>query len=135
MPIPNLSHPVPIIIRQLDKATTLYDDDYREPIQQSRRLAAVTIPGQVSWGNDKRLVETRGGVELTSTGYVVFRYVDLNGMGITLQLDDRITSMGGVTCDLYIVSFRPMGHYPDVGGPTLLKALFDDRQPMRQGLG
>ena len=72
---------------------------------------------------------------MTSTGYVVFRYIDLNAREITLQLDDRFVSLGGVDCDLYIVSFRPMGHYPDQGGPTLLKALFDDRQPMRQGLG
>lgn len=133
MPIPNLIHPVMITIQQLDKATTIYDDDYREPIQQSRRKALVTCPGQVSWGTDGRLVMTASGVETTSTGYVAFRYVDLNARNITLQHDDRFTKLGSVETNLYIVSFQPMAHYPDTNGPTVLKALFSDRSPMKQG--
>ena len=135
MSTPNLIHPVPIIIQQIDKDTTLYDEDYREPIQQSRRKARVTVPGQVAWGADTRLVTNRAGVESSSTGYIIFRYIDLDAQSIVLQLDDRIISLGGVEADLYVISFRPMGHHVDRQKPTLLKALFADRHPMRQGQG
>lgn len=137
MPIPNLLHPVPVIIEQINKARqednsgdgTWFDDDFREPVQQAARSSVVTVQGQPRWGNSQKLGASRMGPESEATGYVVFRYVDLADAGITLQQNDRFTKIGTLDTDVYIISMRPEGHYADVGGPTLVKAFFKDRQP------
>ena len=133
---PRLLHPVPIVIQQMDQSTTMYDDDYREPIQQSQRFANVTLPGQVKWtvGLDELKME-RGGVRLEAEGYVLFRYKDLKAKNITLKKDDRLITIGGVEVDVYITKIQPMGHYPSAAGPTLVRAWFNDRQPNKQGKG
>ena len=133
MPQPNLLHPVPIIIQQLNKASTIQDDDFREPVQQALHNANKTAPGQVKWISEKDLEVSEAGTMEGADGYVLFRYVDLAARGITLQQNDRIIKMGTLDTDVYIVKLRPEGHYPDIGGPTLVKAFFKDRQPTKQG--
>lgn len=135
MPIPNLIHPVPIRIQQIDSGETVYDDDLREPVQQSTRSAIVVVDGQVRWGLDKSYRSERRGAQEDSDGYVLFRYVDLEAKGITLNREDRFLKLGTLDVDVYITSLRPEGHYDDVGGPTLVKAFFADRQPSRQTRG
>jgi len=132
---PNLIHPVPIKIQQLDVAETYYDDDYREPVQQAAHKNYAIVPGQIKWGSDDRLSATRGGAEEGADGYVLFRYVDLAKAGITLKLNDRMIQLGKLDTDVYIIRLQPMGHYSDMGGATLVKAYFADRQPARQRLG
>lgn len=142
MPTPNLIHPVPVLIEQIDKRDqeasggdgTWFDDDFREPIQHSANAAAVTCPGQVKWGMDSELRATLSGALAESDGYVLFRYIDLDTRAIALQQNDRFTKLGTLDVDVYIVGFRPEGHYEDAGGPTLVKAFFKDRQPSRQGV-
>jgi len=135
MVLPNLLHPVPIEIEQINRSGTIQDDDYREPIQQVSRNARVTIPGQVKWNSDERLNPTKAGAEDESQGYVLFRYTDLNRLGVTLQQGNRIVKMGTVDVDVYIIQLRPEAHYPDLGGPGTVKAFFRDRFPSRQNRG
>jgi hypothetical protein len=129
---PNLINPVPIEIEQLDISTTIYDDDFREPIAQASRTTKVTIKGQVKWETKDGLRVMRGGVEEIAAGYVLFRLIDLAANNITLRQNDRFTKLGTEITDIYIIALRPEGHYADIGGPTLVKAFFADRQPTRQ---
>ena len=70
-----------------------------------------------------------------SDGYVLFRRIDLDTAGITLQRQDRFSKLGHVETDVYIVRLEHTAHYPDQGGPTLVKAYFEDRGPSRQTRG
>lgn len=141
MVMPNLIHPVPIVIEQIDQERqednagdgTWFDDDFREPVQQAARAASIQCPGQPKWGSSSRLGASLAGAESEATGYVLFRYVDLEAKSITLRKNDRFTLIGKQATDVYIVSLRPEGHYTDQGGATLLKAFFKDRQPSKQG--
>lgn len=136
MPTPRLLHPVPVIIQQLDKANTLMDDDFREPIQHSARQANVTLQGQHRERRHGEMeIKTRDGLTISVDGYVLFRYVDLAAAGITLAENDRFVKIGNKTKDVYIVAFQDEGHYPSAGGATLVKAYYKDRQPIKQGLG
>lgn len=135
MVLPNLIHPVPVIVQQKDDSSTFVDDDFREPVQQSARLVDVTVPGQIKWFNEDELQVNHGGVEVEADGYVLFRRVDLAALGVTLNLNDRFIKLANVETDLYIVGFRPEGHWPDQGGSTLLKAFFRDRTPSRNNKG
>lgn len=142
MPIPNLLHPVPVSIQQIDKTDqdvsggdgTWFDHDFREPVQQVADAVAgvVQVPGQVKWGMDEKLMATLSGALAEADGYVLFRYVDLEANSITLKQNDRFTKLGKIDVDVYIIGLRPEGHYTDVGGATLVKAFFKDRQPSRQ---
>ena len=135
MVLPNLLHPVPIEIEQISRSASIQDDDYREPVQQAVRGPRVTAPGQVKWFSDDRSYPTKAGSESESQGYVLFRYVDLTRLGITLQQADRIVSMGGLAVDVYVTELRPEAHWPDLGGPGTVKAFFKDRHPSKQTRG
>jgi hypothetical protein len=131
MPIPNLIHPLSIQIQKQDTDETDYDDDFREPVQQTKRASTVTVDGQVKWGSHKSYSSNRRGPQESSDGYILFRYVDLNDAGITLEREDKIIKIGNLDVNVYINSLLPEGHYPDQGGYTLVKAFFVDRQPAR----
>jgi len=135
MPIPNLIHPVPITIQTLDQANTIYDDDMREVVQQSVRAANVVVPGQVKWGLDQSFQSRREGPKEDSDGYVLFRLVDLNAAGVEVKRETRLIRLGTIDTDVYVTALQYQGHYPDQGGPTLVKAFFKDRQPARQTKG
>ena len=140
MPLPRLIHPVPTDVRQIDKTETIYDEGYREPVQQAERGVTKTVPGQWKWGSDKELRPGKSGPEEESDGYVLFRLIDLEGQGINpLQIQDQIVGYGGgrgrVNLDVYIISLRYIGHYSDQAGPSMVKAFFKDRQPSRQTRG
>lgn len=135
MPIPNLLHPVTVVLRQKALADTAMDEDAREPIQVVERDDAVNIQGQPRF---KSLGMTAsyhpGGVQVATEGYVLFRYVDLRAQSITLAHGDRITNIGNIECDIYIERLEPTAPYPDQGGPTMVKAHCRDRVPAR-GVG
>jgi hypothetical protein len=133
--IPRLLHPVPITIQQLDVSNTIYDEEAREPIQQASHAVNITIPGQVNWGLAEELAVTNAGPQENASGYVLFRYVDLNAQSVTLKQNDRFIKIGNEDTDVYVVSLKPTGHYPSAGGATLVKAIFLDRMPSRQDLG
>lgn len=132
---PRLLHPVQISIEKIDRATTVYDPDAREPIFQASRKTVVVVPGQVNWGTQKGLEPSKVGPREGASGYVLFRHVDLTAAGIALEDNDRFARLGNVDCDLYVDRLEHEGHYPSAGGPTLVKAYFSDRQPAKQTRG
>ncbi len=135
MTLPRLLHPVDISIEKIDRAATVYDPDAREPIFQASRKTIVVVPGQVNWGTQLGLESTKAGPREGAAGYVLFRRVDLDAASITLEDNDRFARLGNVDCDLYVDRLEHEGHYPDHGGPTLVKAYFSDRQPAKQTRG
>lgn len=133
---PTLIHPIPIEIQQIDRASTFVDEDFGEPVENVSRSATVTVNGQVKWEAFKRASFTAAGVEEKADGFVTMRPVDLRAAGITqLQVNDRIVGIGTgdnkMVVDLYIVRLQPMGHYPSLGGPGLIRAYFRDRHPVK----
>ena len=132
MPIPNLNHPVDVVLHQISRGTTFMDEDAREPVQHAARESSVTVPGQTRWVSAMEARPGRSGVAEDERGYVVFRAVDLTAESVTLARGDRISKIGLEDCDVYITRIQPEGHYPDQGGATLFKAYFGDRQPSRQ---
>lgn len=135
MPIPRLIHPVPVTIEQISKAATIYDDDAREPIQFAARPVTKKVDGQVKWQSQFSEQNTRAGTVESASGYVLFRQIDLTAKAIVLQREDRFSRIGTRDTDVYITSLRPVGHYSDQGGHTMIKAFFDDRQPSKQTRG
>lgn len=135
MTVPNLLHPVPISVEKIDRASTYYDPDAREPIMQAARKTIVVVPGQVNWGTQKGLEPQKAGPREGATGYVLFRHTDLTAAGLTLEDNDRFAKLGNVETDVYIDRLEHEGHYPDQGGPTLVKAYFSDRAPAKQTRG
>lgn len=132
MPQPNLLHPVPVTIEQKATATTVYDEDAREPVGDVERTTPVIVEGQAKWRDQFAVDMEPGGIQETSDGYVLFRRVDLDAESVTLQVFDRITRIGNIDTDVYITRLEWTGHYPDQGGPTMVKAHFADRQPAKQ---
>ena len=130
MPVPNLLHPVKITLQRRNVTDTLYDEDMREPIGQTSYYAEETLMGQVSWENKDNVYVDEKGTQLKAIGYVLFRYVDLESKGITLKYQDRIKKIGRHEEELYIINTKPMGHYPDQDGATLIRAYFTDRISM-----
>lgn len=131
MVLPNLIHPVPVIIEQWVAGETIYDEDTREPIQQAARSVRQTVNGQVSWTLKDDVIIAEGGTRLSADGYVLFRYVDLSAAGVTLQKQDAIKKIGWMDVNVYIIAMKPCGHYPDQNGASMVKAYFNDRAPSR----
>lgn len=140
MVLPNLIHPIPVEIETLSRAETFVDDDYREPIQDAARGARTVVRGQIKWGADDQVAPSAVGAESSSDGYVLFRTVDLRAAGIPIvKQGDRFVRIGAganaIPVDVYVVKVVPMGHYPDQGGATLVKAYFKDRMPAKYNRG
>jgi len=135
MTLPRLLHPVDVYVEKIDRAGTYYDEDAREPAQGAARKTIVVIPGQVKWGTQLGLEPSKGGPREGAVGYVLFRRVDLEAAGVTLQDNDCFKQLGDVDCDLYVDRLEFNSHYPSAGGPTLVKAHFSDRQPAKQTRG
>jgi len=129
---PRLIHPVVVVIEPSVVAETFYDEDAREPVQKLTRSATVEIPGQVSWRDSQNLEDTAGGAVLSADGYVLFLKEDLDGLSLDLKVNDRIKKLGWNSVDMYVVRVQWIGHYPDMGGATMLRAWFRDRSMVRE---
>jgi len=81
------------------------------------------------------LEATKAGARENAVGYVLFRKVDLDAASITLQINDRFAKLGTVDADVYVDRIEHTAHYPDQGGPALVKAHFSDRRPAEQTRG
>jgi hypothetical protein len=137
MPTPNLLHKTPVYIRQIDRSFTVMDDNLREPIGQVRReKKPIKLIAQVKIGDTDDPDASEGGVTERSAGYLLFRTQDLRAAEVELQRGDRVVQIGDPPndreTDYYLTKFQWRGHYPEHGGPTLLKAFFADRKPSRQ---
>lgn len=131
MPIPNLIHPIDVKIEQIDKASTFYDDDAREEIQIVGRNPTITLKGQVKWDFEVSLKPGKAGASEDASGYVLFRFLDLDDAGIEIKRGDRFVEFGGRPANVYVVRTQPTATYDDVNGATLLKAFFSDREPSK----
>lgn len=131
MPTPRLIHPIKITISQWSKEEGIFDDEMREAIGQTIRLPDAIVPGQVAWETKDQVTVEKNGIQLTSNGYILFRYIDLSAKNVTLKEEDNIIKIGWQIVNLYIVALTPAGHYPDRNGATLVKAYFTDRMPSR----
>lgn len=132
MPVPNLLHPARITLLQKAATPLQMDDEAREPIQSVGYSLAVSLAGQPKF-KSLGLTEnaTPGGSVITTEGYVLFRYVDLNALTITLRHGDRITAIGHLSVDIYIYKLEPTAPYPDQNGFSMVKAHCRDRSPSR----
>ena len=54
---------------------------------------------------------------------------DLRFQSLTLERGDRITRIGNLDVDLYVIETVPFAFQSEVGGPTLLRVRFVDRSP------
>ena len=132
MVLPRLIHPILCTVERIDKATTIYDPDAREPIQAAARHTEVQMYGQPRWISELELSTAQAGAENEARGYVLFRQVDLDAEGFDLAINDRITMQGHLADEVYITRIQPMGHYPDQSGASLIKAWFTDRKPSKE---
>jgi hypothetical protein len=121
---------VKITLQRRNVTDTLYDEDMREPIGQTSYYAEETLMGQVSWENKDNVYVDEKGTQLKAIGYILFRYVDLESKGITLKYQDRIKKIGRHEEELYIINTKPIGHYPDQDGASMIRAYFVDRISM-----
>jgi len=140
MVLPNLIHPIPVEVEPLQRSQSIVDDDFREPIQSAVRSPRTTVLAQIKWGADEKLRVEAGGAAEGAEGYVLFRRLDLRAAGLDeVHTNDRIVSIGvganKTNVDLYVVHVQQMGHYPDQGGASLVRAWFKDRQPSKQNRG
>lgn len=139
MVLPRLIHPVPTFIQPVLVADTFQDDDYNEPIQAVRYGETYAIPGQWNWFTDRELRAQQYGSEEGSIAYVMVRRYDLHLLGKIVSRGDRVIAYGAgynkIDLDLYVTKLRYEGHYPDQGGPALMKVFVNDRQPTRQTRG
>ena len=127
-----LIEPSDIVIEQLDKSSTIYDEDSREPIKQVRRSVPVLLEAQVSWSRTKRTGFSRGaqgGVSKEASGYLVFMRRDVADAGVTLARGDRITSIadGAVDPVLFLTGEQKAGHLSNVANLEIWD--FSDKQP------
>jgi hypothetical protein len=133
--IPNLLNAVDVDIEQLDTSATVYDSDFREPVQQANHSVKKTVKGQVKWSEGRmygsEMATTPIGVEDNAAGYVLFRFVDLEAKSIVLKNNDRFVKLGKIDTDLYVIALQPCGHWSDQKGATMIKAYFLDRAPSR----
>jgi len=132
MPQPRLIHPVTLVILPINKGDTVYDGAAREPVKQVSRSEPVSVPAQVQWSKLSDPQPNRGGVQEKSSGYVIFRTIDLEIRSYWPQRGDRITSIGTKYTNqhLYLTGQEPAGHYD--GDPKLLVFNFEDRQPTQR---
>jgi hypothetical protein len=134
MTVPNLIHPVRCTLRKTVRAGTSYDEDAREAIQSvkyGKELRVNAQPNFQSLGDEETYKNT--GRRVMTSGYLLFRYVDLRradgGLCLVLEEDDRIVQVGHRKVDIYIYKLEDTGHYPDQDGSSLIKAHCRDRNP------
>jgi len=147
LPVPNLIHPVPVVLERKVEGSTLFDPVAREPVRQVWRLGGgpglgepfeVEAQADFNRGNVRKPEYYPGGVEEKWAGYLLFRVVDLlawnlaeenpdGTLTIFVSRGDRIARIGRRSTSLYVAWFRDVAGYPDQGGLTLLEVQFTDR--------
>lgn len=138
MPLPRLIHPIPVWLRKEDRTfTAVYDNNLKEPVGQARRpQKPIKLVAQIFVGNTDNPMPSEGGVIERSDGYLLFRTSDLRDLKVEVDRGDRVVKIGdgdnAREVDYYITKLKWMGHYSWAGGPTLLRAYFEDRHPSHQ---
>lgn len=137
--MPNLLHPIPVFLRQIEKEkTSRMDDNLREPIGAvDRPSEAIKLMGQIKWHSQDMAVATHPGSEERSSGYILFKSSDLKREHVILNIGDKVVRIGKndkiQDVDLYFIKFEPIAHTGS--GNHLTKAHFQDRQPSAHRIG
>ncbi|MFA5122971.1 hypothetical protein [Zavarzinia sp.] len=127
MPLPNLIHPVEIVLSRKDNAATVFDPHAREPVREVARQADLRIDAQVSYNPRGPEYDQIGPAEKV-TGYLLMLQEDLADRSYIPKRGDRITSVEGEVTSLWITHVFNAGHYPGHGA-TMRRAYFTDRRP------
>jgi len=128
MPVPNLLHPVNVVVEPGAPATTRFDEDAREPVRTMERMSPISLLAQVEWAIASPKAFAAGPVQ-GAAGYILVRKVDIDAIPYSPRRGDKITTIGNQTTDLYVSHVAPTGHYTDAGGTTLYRIWFEDRRP------
>lgn len=128
MPMPRLIHPVDVTILRVDKSSTAYDRDAREPLRSVARVEVRTV-AQVGYKSIRDPAYQPQGIAVDAKGHLLFRVVDLDEVDYEPSEGDKITQIGIRAVELYVTACSDLGHYGDQGGATLVRAYFSDRTP------
>ncbi len=127
-----------IVIRQLSKARTVEDPDFREAVGGDRQLATqVELEGQVNLASKPKfadLVASRTGDTQPTKSKLVFKKEDLVTAGVTLQKGDLIVEVGPAASptpiDCLITQVRPESPWR---GDFLLTIAEFEQDPKKKG--
>lgn len=134
--IPRLIQPIEVTITPIDRASTLYDDNAREPVRQAAYLTPIIIDAQVEWFDSLDADFGPGGALEHMSGYLIIRAVDMTRKGYTPHRGDKITSLGEQSDQLfYIDAVERAAHWSAQKGPTLRRLPFTDRKPTQTKQG
>lgn len=133
--VPELIEPIPVLFQQINKAATTYSTGVagRREIQNFvARDVTKTIEAQVAFPDtDQRPMYSQLGVDEQARGYLVVRYSDMQSLGITLKRGDKIIKLGNTTVEYFLLHGNgdPAAHFSSIGGFTLVRLYFSDREP------
>ena len=132
---PNLIKPIDVVIERIDKVETTYSTGVsgrRYPQNYIARKTEINLPAQVVFGDNEQIANyTQLGTDEKVKGYMVLRYEDVNNKGIELQRGDKVIKLGQLNVELFLLHSKgdPAAHYPSLGGFTLFRMFFSDREP------
>ena len=131
-----LIEPIDVIIERIDKINTTYSSGVsgrRYPQNYVARKTEVSLPAQVVFGDNEQIANhTQLGTDEKIRGYAVLRYEDTRNLSIELQRGDKIIKIGQINTELYLLHSQgdPAAHYSSIGGFTLFRMFFGDRNPI-----
>jgi hypothetical protein len=135
--VPELIESIDVEIEQIDKINTPYSDGVagrRENYNHVVRKTKITLPAQVVFGKTPSdeaitLFKSQLGPDEAIRGYMIMRFQDLADKGVALKRGDKIVKMGQLVVDLYVSHSTndPAAHFSSIGGFTLLRVFFNDR--------
>lgn len=134
--IPDLIEPVLVEIEQINKTTTVASGGIsgrHEHMGNIQRDTKFTIQAQISFGNTEQQTKfSQLGPDEQAGGYLVLRIIDLENLGKTLKRGDKIVKMGNRDVELFLLHSDgdPAAHFSSIGGFTLVRMFFGDRNPV-----
>lgn len=133
MPINKLIQSVPVVFEQIDKENTQWSGGVsgrREHYNNVVRKTKVTVQAQIVHGNTQQVSEWQQmGVGEHVKGYLVMRLKDIDSLN--LQRGDKIVKLAQLDVEYYLIHSKgdPAAHFPSLGGFTLVRHFFADREP------
>ncbi len=135
--IPELIESIPIEIEQIDKDATAFSggvDGRHETYGNVQRKVKFEIPAQVVFGNTEQITKFNSmlGPKEQARGYLVLRFIDLENLGKKLKRGDKITKIGNLDGEYFLLHTTgdPAAHFDSIGGFTLFRMFFGDRNPV-----
>jgi len=107
--VPRLIHPVPVEILPVDRAATLWDADFNEPVNGGpvQYGGAFLVAGQIRYDKLAQQEMVADGESPVSSGHIVIKASD----AAKIKKSDKIVRVGGIAVELYVTEIRPGGTY------------------------